>query len=141
MALLIPDVTNPYFFDMIRGTQAQAKVRGYRHILVDTEASREIEARAVAELRAAVDGVVLAGSRLTDQEIIALSKQLSLVVVNREIDGIPSVVVDTSAGVAEALDYLVSLGHRALAFLAGPASSWSSARRWEALQVSPGITA
>ncbi len=136
MALLIPDVTNPYFFDMIRGTQAQAKVHGYRHVLVDTEASREIEVRAIAELRAAVDGVVLAGSQLTDQQIVALSRQLALVVVNREIDGIPSVVVDTSAGVAEALDYLVSLGHARIAFLAGPASSWSNARRWEALQVS-----
>ena len=136
MALLIPDVTNPYFFDIIRGTQAQAKARGYRHILVDTEASREIEARAVAELGAAVDGVVLAGSRLTDEQIIVTSRQLPVVVVNREIEGIPSVVVDTSTGVAEALDYLVSLGHKRVAFLAGPASSWSNARRWEALQVS-----
>ncbi len=134
MALLIPDVTNPYFFDIIRGTQAQAKARGYRHMLVDTEASREIEARAVAELQASVDGVVLAGSRLTDQQITQAARRLPIVVVNREIEGIPSVVVDTSTGVAEALDYLVSLGHTRIAFLAGPALSWSSARRWEALQ-------
>ncbi len=134
MALLIPDVTNPYFFDMIRGTQAQAKARGYRHMLLDTEASREIEARAVAELRASVDGLVLAGSRLTDEQIIETSRRLPLVVVNREIEGVPSVVVDTSTGVAEALEYLVSLGHKRIAFLAGPSSSWSSARRWEALQ-------
>ena len=43
IALLIPDVTNPYFFDMIRGTQAQAKARGYHHMLVDTEASLSVE--------------------------------------------------------------------------------------------------
>src|ERR1044071_5744696 len=32
MALLIPGATNPYFFDLIRGTQIEAKVRGYRHM-------------------------------------------------------------------------------------------------------------
>jgi LacI family transcriptional regulator len=136
IALLIPDVTNPYFFDMIRGTQAQAKARGYRHMLLDTESSREVELRAVAELQASVDGLVLAGTRLSDREIVQAAKRLPLVVVNREIEGVPSVVVDTSTGVAEALDYLVTLGHKRVAFLAGPASSWSSARRWEALQAS-----
>ena len=55
-------------------------------------------------------------------------------VVNREITSVPSVVVDTSRGVAEALDYLVSLGHARIAFLSGPSSSWSNRKRWEALQ-------
>ena len=35
LALLIPGATNPYFFDLIRGTQIEAKVRGYRHMLVE----------------------------------------------------------------------------------------------------------
>jgi LacI family transcriptional regulator len=134
MALLIPGVTNPYFFDLIRGTQAQAKARGYRHMLVDTEESAEIEATALAELSASVDGVVLTGSRLSDGQLLDISSRLPLVVVNREIDGVASVIVDTSAAIGEALEYLASLGHARMAFLAGPASSWSSRRRWEAVQ-------
>jgi LacI family transcriptional regulator len=134
IALLIPDVTNPYFFDLIRGTQAQAKARGYRHMLVDTEESGEIEAATLAELSASVDGVVLTGSRLSDSQLIAVSQRLPLVVVNREIDGIPSVIVDTSTAIGEALEYLVSLGHVRMGFMAGPATSWSSRRRWEALR-------
>lgn len=134
MALIIPGVTNPYFFDLIRGTQAEAKVRGYRHMLVDTEGSAEIEERALAELSGSVDGVVLAGSRLSDDRLILISKRLPMVVVNREIEGVPSVVVDTSTAVVQALDYLASLGHRRVGFLGGPESSWSSKRRWEALE-------
>ena len=134
IALLIPDVTNPYFFDLIRGTQAQAKAHGYRHMLVDTEASAELEAIALAELPASVDGIVLTGSRLSDAQLVEATRRIPIVVVNREIEGIPSVVVDTSTGIVQALEYLVSLGHTRTAFLAGPASSWSSRRRWEALQ-------
>jgi DNA-binding LacI/PurR family transcriptional regulator len=134
MALLIPGATNPYFFDLIRGTQTEAKVRGYRHMLVDTEASAEIEATALTELPRVVDGVVLAGSRLTDSQLLEVSRSIPLVVVNREIEGVQSVVVDTSAAVTQALTYLASLGHTRTVFLGGPADSWSSRRRWEALQ-------
>ena len=134
MALLIPGATNPYFFDLIRGTQAEAKVRSYRHMLVDTEASAEIEATVLAELPRVVDGVVLAGSRLSDDQLLEVSRRIPLVVVNREIENVQSVVVDTSAAVTQALQYLASLGHTRTVFLSGPTHSWSSQRRWEALQ-------
>jgi DNA-binding LacI/PurR family transcriptional regulator len=134
MALLIPGATNPYFFDLIRGTQIEAKVRGYRHMLVDTEASAEIEAAVLAELPRVVDGVVLTGSRLSDSQLLDVSRRIPLVVVNREIEGVQSVVVDTSAAVTQALTYLASLGHTRTVFLGGPADSWSSRRRWEFLQ-------
>jgi len=134
LALLIPGATNPYFFDLIRGTQAEAKTRGYRHMLVDTEASAENEATALAELSRVVDGVVLTGSRLSDSRLLDVSQRIPLVVVNREIEGVQSVVVDTSAAVTQALNYLVSLGHTRTVFLAGPTGSWSSERRWEALE-------
>ena len=134
IALLIPGATNPYFFDLIRGTQARAKAGGYRHMLVDTEETAELEATALAELSTSVDGVVLTGSRLSDAALLQVAARLPMVVVNREIEGIPSVIVDTSTAIGEALEYLVSLGHTRMAFLAGPATSWSSRRRWQALK-------
>jgi LacI family transcriptional regulator len=133
-ALLIPGATNPYFFDLIRGTQTEAKVRGYRHVLIDTEGSAEIEATVMAELPGAVDGAVVAGSRLSDADLAEISRRLPLVVVNREIEGVPSVVVDTSEAVRQAVEYLVALGHRRIAYLGGPEGSWSNVRRWEAVE-------
>jgi DNA-binding LacI/PurR family transcriptional regulator len=134
MALLIPGATNPYFFDLIRGTQIEAKVRGYRHVLVDTEASAKNEAAVLAELPRVVDGVVLAGSRLSDSQLREVSQRIPLVVVNREVEGVQSVVVDTSAAVTQALNYLASLGHTRTVFLSSRADSWSSRQRWEALE-------
>ena len=135
LALLIPGATNPYFFDLIRGTQIEAKVRGYRHMLVDTEGLAELEDQYLQELAGTVDGVVVAGSRLTDERVFDIAADLPRVVVNREIDGVPSVVVDTSTAATLALNYLASLGHSRVAFLGGPVSSWSSKKRWEALQI------
>jgi DNA-binding LacI/PurR family transcriptional regulator len=134
IALIIPGVTNPYFFDLIRGTQVEAKVRGYRHVLVDTEGLAELEDEYLSELVTSVDGVVLTGSRLADERLMDFAKRLPMVVVNREIDDVPSVVVDTSTAVTQALNYLASLGHSRVAFLGGPITSWSNRRRWEALQ-------
>ena len=134
IALLIPGATNPNFFDLIPGTHARAKAGGYRHMLVDTEETAELEATALAELSTSVDGVVLTGSRLSDAALLQVAARLPMVVVNREIEGIPSVIVDTSTAIGEALEYLVSLGHTRMAFLAGPATSWSSRRRWQALK-------
>ena len=134
LALLIPGATNPYFFDLIRGTQVEAKVRGYRHMLVDTEGLAELEEQYLEELASSVDGVVLAGSRLPDERVSEIAAHLPMVVVNREIEGVPSVVVDTSTAATQALNYLASLGHKRVAFLGGPISSWSNRKRWEALQ-------
>lgn len=134
LALLIPGVTNPYFFELIRGTQIEAKVRGYRHMLVDTEGVAELEDQYLQELTGSVDGVVVAGSRLTDERVHEIAAKLPMVVVNREIDGVPSVVVDTSTAVTQALNYLASLGHSRVVFLGGPITSWSNKKRWEALQ-------
>lgn len=134
IALLIPDVTNPFFFDLIRGIQAQAKARGYRHLLVDTEESAEVEESLLAALRTSVDGIVLAASRLGDAALSAAAERVPLVTINRDVPRACSVIIDTPMGMVQALDHLVSLGHRSIAYLAGPVSSWSSRRRWRALQ-------
>lgn len=134
LTLLIPDVTNPFFFGLIRGTQSQAKARGYRLLLVDTEELGGVEASYLSELHKSTDGVILAASRLTDDELAEAARRLPVVTINRDVKGVPSVIIDTPTAAVQALDHLVSLGHRSVAYLAGPATSWSSKKRWRALQ-------
>ncbi len=133
-ALLIPDITNPFFFGLVRGMQAEAKSRGYRQLLVDTEESAELEAAYLAELPASVDGVVVAASRLSDPQLQEAAESLPMVVINRDVPSLPAVIIDTPAGVVQALEHLVSLGHTEVAFAGGPATSWSSRKRWDALR-------
>jgi DNA-binding LacI/PurR family transcriptional regulator len=60
--------------------------------------------------------------------------RLPIVLVNREVPGVASVIVDTPGGMAAAVDHLASLRHKAVAYVGGPATSWSDAHRYRALQ-------
>jgi LacI family transcriptional regulator len=86
------------------------------------------------KLRRSFDGAILAASRLTDRRLTALAQEMPLVAINRQTRGVPSVFIDTPNGVEQAVGHLVSLGHRDIAYVAGPETSWSNERRWRAFQ-------
>src|SRR6185312_13986637 len=73
IAVLVSDVTNPFYFGIIRGTQHQLKAAGYTQLLVDTEESDELEDGMLHKLRRSFDGAILAASRLTDRRLTALA--------------------------------------------------------------------
>lgn len=133
VGVLVPDITNPFYFDLIRGTQLQLKAAGYTQLLVDTEESEEVEASAVQQLRKSADGIIVAAPRLTDDGLLAAAAAMPLVAINRDVPGVPAVIIDTPAATSQALDHLISLGHRKVAYVSGPPSSQSSALRWAAL--------
>ncbi|WP_448061286.1 LacI family DNA-binding transcriptional regulator [Cellulomonas hominis] len=133
VALVVADITNPYFFGVVRGTQSRLRASGYVHVLVDTEESVEAEERALLTLRGSVDGVVLAASRMPDDRLEAWARELPTVTLNRAVPA-PSVVVDTVGGALQALAHLSGLGHRRVGYAAGPSTSWSDGRRRVALR-------
>lgn len=133
VALLVPDITNPFYFDLIRGTQHQLKASGYTQLLVDTEESAEVEAEALDRLRTATDGVILTASRLSDDQIVATHQNRPVVTINRNAGSVPTVVIDTPTALRQAVDHLLALGHRRMAYLGGPITSFSNGLRWKAL--------
>lgn len=134
LGLLVPDITNPFFFDLIRGAERQASAAGYTLVLSDTEESPSRESRTVEQLHRAVDGFVLASSRLPADRIRRLAADNVLVLINRRVAGVPSAVADNTDSTRQLVEHLASLGHRRLAYLGGPRPSWSNAQRWEALR-------
>jgi LacI family repressor for deo operon, udp, cdd, tsx, nupC, and nupG len=133
IAVIVADIGNPFYFDIIRGTQRQLRAADYSQVLIDTEESGEVEADLIERLRPTLDGVVLAASRLSDAAIGRLAQTIPVVVINRNVPGVPSVVIDTATGMEQALEHLVSLGHREIAYISGPERSWPNAMRWRAL--------
>jgi DNA-binding LacI/PurR family transcriptional regulator len=134
VAVLVSDVTNPFYFGMIRGTQQQLRVAGYTQLLVDTEESEELEASVLRRLRQSCDGAVIAGPRLADERLEQLADDFPLVVVNRQDERLSTVFLDTPSGYAQSLAHLVSLGHRDIAYVAGPDASSINESRWLALE-------
>ena len=135
VALVVPDITNPYFSGVIKGAERGAAEAGLTLVLGDTQENPANEEQLVRRLGPAVDGFVLAASRLPDETLVEVAALNRLVLVNRAAPGIASVVADFDNGTEQIVAHLASHGHRSFVFLGGPAESWSGARRWSGLQL------
>jgi DNA-binding LacI/PurR family transcriptional regulator len=136
LAVLVPDITNPHHFGLLRGAEAQARAAGSTLVIADTQQSAELEEAHLDRLGSALDGVVLGSSRLGEAALRDLADRLPVVLYNRPVDGLASVVTDSADGSRQIVEHLVALGHRSIAYLAGPADSWSDGERWRALSAS-----
>lgn len=133
IAMLVTDITNPHYFDMIRGAERRAKAAGVTLVLVNTEESPANERHHVERLVGSVDGFILASSRMTDEDIRGLATRADIVLMSRQLADLPSSVVEHQDGSRQIVEHLVSLGHRRVAYLAGPRASWIGAQRWHAV--------
>jgi DNA-binding LacI/PurR family transcriptional regulator len=134
IALAISDITNPYYFEIIRGAQAAAMEAGYTMLLADAQESDQLEREALDRAVQTVEGIVLASTRMSDTSVRMTAKLRPLIVLNRAVAGVPSVVTDHRHGMRQAVDHLHGLGHRQITYLAGPEAAWSDGIRWQALR-------
>ena len=134
VALVLPDITNPYFFGLIKGAERAAAAAGHTLVMADTQENPAAEERVVRNLGPAVDGFVICSSRLPDRALHECAEQGPVTLVNRQVPGLDSVVSDYQSGTRQIVDHLASLGHQGFVFLGGPPESWSGARRWRGLQ-------
>ena len=133
LAVVVGDITNPVVFGTIRGAEHTAAAAGYTMIIAESQESGDTEASTIERLVPSVDGIVLATTRLVPSAISALADRLPLVVINAEVPGVHGVVFDLEQSVTALIDHLAGLGHERLAFISGPATSWSGQQRWRAL--------
>jgi DNA-binding LacI/PurR family transcriptional regulator len=134
IALVISDVTNPFYNEIIRGAQVAAGEAGYTMLLADAQESGALEREALDRATAIVEGIVLATSRMSDSAIRTTAKQRPVIVLNRAVADVPSVVTDNPAGMRRAVGHLAELGHQRIAYVGGPAASWADGVRWQALR-------
>lgn len=133
LSLVVTDIANPYYAPMIKAAQAEAGDSGYTLSVSDSDESPRLEASNLRRVLATASAGILATSRLPDETIQQLARYRPLVVVNREIEGVPSLFADTAGGMRKAVRHLATLGHRHIAYVSGPRSSWVNSIRWNAL--------
>jgi LacI family transcriptional regulator len=133
LGVLLADITNPMFFDVVRGAERAARLRGYTLILAESQESGEREAEAAERVAPSVDGLILVTTRLGDDQIQDLAARKPLVVINRRVEGVHGIVPQLEPGIGQALSHLADLGHTSIAFLSGPANSWMNRARWDVL--------
>src|SRR3979411_1506751 len=125
LAVVIPDITNPFFAALFRGVEDAASPRGYNVLLCNTDGSPARQRSHVESLHARrVDGVIMASSFLKDPTVRWLRRQgIPYVLVNRFSDEghAPFVGSDDLVGERLATEHLIGLGHRRIGHLPGHA--------------------
>jgi DNA-binding LacI/PurR family transcriptional regulator len=113
VALVVPDITNPFFGRVLRGAQRAAQRAGYTVVLVDIGNDRAWEA---ASLRALLAGPA-DGLLLFEAELPPGATEHAIQIEMRP-GKLPVVRLDVEAGVDCALDHLTGLGHTKIAHVA-----------------------
>jgi len=126
IGLIVADIANPFFPPLIKAAESQARKHDHLIFVADTNEDAAVEEELVRALAKQVDGVLLCSPRMSNGLIEQLSRDVPLVVVNRQVAGLPTVVMDVAQGARLAIEHLTGLGHRALGLVAGPRGSWTS---------------
>jgi LacI family transcriptional regulator len=136
LGLIVTDIENPFFPELVQAANVAARDAGYS-LLLGTAAYEEQAAMHYLELmiERRVDGIVLASSQVSDTaRPWLLQAPVPVVVVNAEPTGVPVTVItsDNTQGSRLAVEHLVSLGHRRIAYIRGPHSFTAAMPRLEA---------
>lgn len=134
LGLIVPDLSNPFFPAVVKGVQARARETDFAVFVADTDEDAVAEVRLARRLAKQVDGLVLSSTRMSEEELGALAFDIRVVLMNRRTAGLPAVTVDNAGGMRQAVAHLTALGHRRIAYVAGPANSWSSSERLRGLR-------
>lgn len=133
LAVIVPDITNPYFSSMVRSVQRAAGEADLQVLLIDTGERREEEVRAARTIAHDVDGFIIISPRRLHRQLEAMGGTRA-VFVNRPMRGGASLLLRAAPAVADALRHLASLGHSKVAYLDGPKGSWSAGERRDAVR-------
>ena len=113
VALVVPDVTNPFFGRVLRGAQRAAQRAGYTVVLVDVGNDRAWEAASLEALLAGpADGLLLFEVDLPE------GATEHAIGIETAPGALPVVRLDVEAGIDRALDHLTELGHERIGHVA-----------------------
>jgi len=124
LALVITDVTNPFWTTIARGVEDKAVENGFSVILCNTDEDPEKEQSYLEVLlQKRVDGVIIAPVTSHGANLHSLSRLgVPYVVIDRRVEGMDTDLVtgDSVGGAYELTKHLIELGHRRIGIIAGP---------------------
>jgi len=136
LGLIVSDVRNPFFPEITAAFQDQALLHGMDALVLNTNYDAERMLNSVRRLLALqVPGVAILTSQIDESVIEMLAQQKIAAVyldLGRVDHSISNILVDYEHGIAEALEYLTSLGHTEIAYVGGPPRLPSAQRRKQA---------
>lgn len=129
MGIIVGDITDPYFAEIVRGAEDVARGHSYLGIVCNTDRSARAE---IAYLKLLLEhnaaGIIVAGGYFPDAPEVSIFHDLAMnslntqsrivLLADRQI-ALPTIYVDEKALMMELTQYLIGLGHRRIAFVNG----------------------
>lgn len=125
LALVLADITNPFWTTVARGVEDVAQANGYSIILCNTDESEAKQEQYLQMLlRRRIDGILLVPASSSDPNPVQLIQKqgIPVVLLDRKIANVQVDIVraDSENGAYQLTNHLLSLGHKHIAMLSGP---------------------
>lgn len=133
LALVLSDISNPFWTTVARGVEDAASRSGFTVIYCNTDADERKQAQYVSMLlRRRVDGVLLVPASSSSESVRALQAQnVKVVVLDHLLKDVAVDIVrgDSCEGARRLVNHLIALGHRRIALLTGATDVFTAQER------------
>lgn len=137
IALILPDITNPFFADLAKSVEQSLRRKGYSLVLANTDFSEDNEAAQIRELMVKrLEGILLvpSGIRAREEHDLPRRYQIPMVLLDRKLEGIsdiPGVYSNNEYASVISCEHLIRKGARDIVFISGPLNVSTSIERFE----------
>lgn len=137
IALILPDITNPFFADLAKSVEDSLRRKGYSLVLANTDFSEDNEAAQIRELMVKrLEGILLvpSGIRAREEHDLPRRYQIPMVLLDRKLEGIsdiPGVYSNNEYASVISCEHLIRKGARDIVFISGPLNVSTSIERFE----------
>ncbi|WP_409342120.1 LacI family DNA-binding transcriptional regulator [Paenibacillus sp. MBLB4367] len=133
LALILPDISNPFFAEVARAVEDVAQMYGYTVVLCNSDNDTDKEQRYIQVMKSRyVDGILFASHTLRTADVVTLNKALiPLVVLDRAPADVPCLVVRSknNEGAKMAVNHLLETGCAKIAHIYGPQETATAKER------------
>jgi DNA-binding LacI/PurR family transcriptional regulator len=136
LGLVVSDLTNPFFPELVKGFEDVALQNGYDVLVASTNYDPARTTQCVHRMiERKIDGLAIMTSEIDPSLTDTFARRkvpLVFLDVGRVGKGVSNVKIDYAGGIIEAVDHLSRLGHRRIAFISGPDRLASARERRDA---------
>ncbi|GAB6189365.1 LacI family DNA-binding transcriptional regulator [Marinitoga arctica] len=135
IGFVIPDITNPFFPNIVKGVEDYLKKEGYTLLLSNSDQDLEMETKIINTfISKHIDGIIFTGTGLYNPTLEKLiEKGVKIVFLDRILEGINAsyVICDNQIGIYKLLEYLYDRGNKSFYFVNGDENTFSAKIRYE----------
>jgi len=135
IGIVINDMTNPFFLNMIQGIETELKGTGYNFLICNSDMDIKLEIGCLKMLeQKQIDGIIVIGLNMSVSHIKELNIKIPIVLLERDAgdSNLDSVRIDNRSGSYEAVKHLIDRGHKKIAHISGPRLSTIAIERHDA---------